>query len=104
MSSPITAFVPFSGNEHTRATVAQLKQSGLVEKVYLLAEHPTSTIEGTETLAVDALQSWATMRQIVDRAATPYALLVLHDTAIEFGQFALDRFINVARWTGAPVV
>ena len=104
MPKQITAFVPFSGQELTRATVAQLKQSDLVEKVYLLAERTTSTIEGTETLAVDALQSWATMRQVIDRAATPHALLVLHDTAIELGRFALDRLVNVAQWTGAPVV
>jgi hypothetical protein len=101
--SQVTAFVPFSGHEHTRATAAQLRQSGLVGKIHLFAQQPGAPIDG-ETLAVDAPHSWATMKQVVARATTPYALLVLHDTAIELGQFALDRMLNVARWTGAPVV
>ena len=101
----IIAFVPYTGRDFTRATVAQLAGSGLVAKTYLLAGGAGAAVEGAETIAVDALHSWATMKQVVARsAATPYALLVLHDTAVELGQFALERFINVARWTGAPIV
>jgi hypothetical protein len=100
----ITAFVPFSGNDFTRATVAQLRQSGRVTKTYLLAEKMSPAIEGADTIDVDAPTSWSAMKRVVERATTPYALLVLHDTAIELGQFALERLVNVAQWTGAPVV
>ena len=101
---PITAFVPFTGHDFTRATVAQLRQSGHVRQICLLAGHGSLTIDGTETLVIDAPLAWGAMKQLIARTDTPYALLVLDDTAIELGQFALERMVNVARWTGAPVV
>ena len=33
MSKPITAFVPYSGNDFTRHTVEHLRRSGLVDKI-----------------------------------------------------------------------
>jgi hypothetical protein len=38
------------------------------------------------------------------RAKSPYVLFFLHDTPIEFGQFAIERFLTVARDTGAPIL
>ena len=81
--SLVTAFVPFGGNDFTRATVAQLRQAGHVTKTYVLAQQTAGAIDGAETLVVDAPHSWATMKELAARATTPYALLVLHDAALE---------------------
>jgi hypothetical protein len=44
------------------------------------------------------------MKKIAAKTTTPYALLVLHDVAIEFGQFALERIASVAGATGEGMV
>ena len=37
MSKPVTVFLPYSGQEHTRRTIEQLRQSPLVESIVLLS-------------------------------------------------------------------
>jgi hypothetical protein len=44
------------------------------------------------------------MKAMAARARSPYVLFLLHDTSIEFGQFALERFLAVAGDTGAPLL
>ena len=44
------------------------------------------------------------MQAIAGKTTTPYALLIIHDTAIEFGQFALDRLLSVATITGSGLI
>jgi hypothetical protein len=97
MSKPLTAFVPFGGHQFTRNTVDQLRASGLVEKVFLLSTSDTAGgIEGCETLIVDSLLGSQSMTQIARHAKTELAMLIVHDAPIEFGQFAIDRFVAVA--------
>lgn len=101
MSKPITAFVPFSGSDAARKSVQQLRASGLVEKIYLLCSGGAGAVDGCEILNVKTLWGSATAAAIAEKAATPYALLIVHETEIDLGQFALQRFCGVARQTGA---
>lgn len=102
MSKPITAFLPFSGSEAARQTIQQLKASGLVEKINLLcAAGVAAGVEGCEILPVSSLWGSATIQALASSARTPYALLVLHETQIDLGQFALQRFCGIAGQTGA---
>lgn len=87
---PIRAFVLHSGQPSTHRTVEQLQQSELVSD--------------TEMLSVDAPASSATVLQISQAARTPYVLLVMEATPLEFGPFAVDRFLQVAQETGAGLV
>src|SRR4051812_22580215 len=104
MASMITAFVPFSGQEFTKSTVQQLKATSLVAKIYLLSTAGSSgAIEGCEALTVPSLTASATMDLISRHSATPYSLLLIHDTAIEIGQFSLDRFVSVASSTSSTL-
>jgi hypothetical protein len=99
---PITAFIPFSKNDFTKQTVARLRQGGGVERVYLLnSTGERASIDGAESIAVDALFSSKTIEQIVARSNSAYSLFLIHDTPIELGQFALDRFHAAAEATGA---
>jgi hypothetical protein len=104
MSQPISAFVPFTGNDFTRGTVAGLRQSGRVERIYLLATEQSASIDGARVIQVDSLHASDTMKAIAAHAAAPLSLLIVQDTAIELGQFALDRFVDVARSTGATML
>ena len=104
MNAMITAFVPYSGSDSTRRTVDQLKLSGLVEKIILLAGDDVTALEGCMLYKIDGVTSAATMRKMASAAGSPYCLFVLHDTQIEFGQFGIERFLRVAETTGAGFV
>ncbi len=105
MTKPITVYLPYSGQEHTRRTIDQLLQSPLVERVCLLTTSSIGKIPaGCGRLVVDALYASRTMRMIAQNSTTPYTLLIIHDTTIEFGQFALDRLLSVAGLTGSGMV
>jgi hypothetical protein len=104
MSQRITAFIPYGGNDFTLKTIEQLKSSRLVGGLHLLATAGQGNVEGTEAITVDSLHGTKAMRALVAKVTTPYTLLVLHDTQIEFGQFALERFLSVAESTGAGVL
>lgn len=97
-----TAFVPYGGSEVTGRTIAQLARSPVVGRVYVLTPGTASVpFPGCTPLRVSGLNSAAAMRKIASKTSTPYALLVLHDVALEFGQFALERMASVARAAGA---
>ena len=105
MPKPLTVYLPYSGAEHTRRTIEQLKQSLLVERISLLSTASVAgTIEGCDRLAVSSLYGSGTMQAVAQKTTTPYALLVIHDTTIEFGQFCLERLLSVAELTGSGMV
>jgi glycosyltransferase involved in cell wall biosynthesis len=105
MPKPLTVYLPYSGAGHTRRTVEQLKQSPLVERICLLSTASApGTIEGCDRLAVRSLYGSGTLQAVAQKTTTPYALLVIHDTTIEFGQFCLERMLSVAELTGSGMV
>ncbi len=102
---PITVFLPYTGAPFTRETVEFLRTSGLAERVVLLAMgEDLPHLEGCLTVPVVSLHGSKTMAALAKQAKTPYALLLLHDTQIDFGQFGIERFLGVAESTGAGMV
>jgi len=99
-----TAFVPSTTGPGAARTVAQLAASGLVGRTYLLAPPGAPGVEGAAVLRAASPRAGATMKRVAAKTDTPYALLVLHDTAIEFGAFALERFAAVAEATGDGMI
>jgi glycosyltransferase involved in cell wall biosynthesis len=82
-----------------------LKQSPLVERICLLSTGSSAkAFGGCDRLAVDSLYGSRTMQAVAQKTTTPYALLVIHDTTIEFGQFALERLLAVAGMTASGMV
>src|SRR3954451_5387472 len=105
LSKPITAFIPYSGNEFTRHTVEHVRRSGLVDKIYLLAVTSEGDIAGCETLEVDAVTSSRTIDLFSKHAASadsgsPHVLLVTQNMLIEFVQKGIERMHQVAESTG----
>ena len=85
--------------------VALAAKRPLVEKIYLLASGGVGdSSQDCERLVVDSLYGNWTMQRIAQKSATPYTLLVIHDTTIEFGQVALERLLAVAELTGSGMV
>lgn len=105
MTKPITAFLPYSGNHFTKTTVEQLQQSGLVERIYLLATGDDGLrIDGYESIPIDVVTSSRTIQKIAKKSQTHFTLVLLHDTSLDFGQFALERFLGVAETTVSGLV
>lgn len=102
MPKPLTVFVPYSGLHSTKRTIEQLQQADLVERIYLLTTGPT--VEGCGALPVTALTSSRTMNEIARAAKTHLALLLLHETPMDFGLFALERLHAVGETTVSAIV
>lgn len=103
--SKITAFLPYNGQDYTKKTVDNLKKTNLVEKIYLLSSPDVKdSINGCENINIDKLYSSKTVKSIADTVDTEFALLITQDTLLEFGQFALERFVNLAEDTGAGML
>jgi len=105
MKKPVTLFLPYNGLKHTRQTIQSFIATGLVEEVVLLVNDDTlSPLEGTSFLKIELINSSETIKKVVDRAETEFFVILKQDTLIDLGQFALERFISVARNTGAGLV
>jgi glycosyltransferase involved in cell wall biosynthesis len=82
-----------------------LQQSPLVERICLLSNAAVArTVEGCDWMTVSSLYGSRTIQAVAQKTTTPYALLVIHDTTIEFGQYCLERLLSVAGLTGSGLV
>ena len=101
----INAFILFSNVEQTNQTVEELKQSGLIHKIFLLSEKNTGkSISGCEKICIDALQSTKTMKEIARNSDSDYTLIYLKPTLLRLGYFGLERMLRIAEDTRAGMV
>ncbi|MBI5472503.1 MAG: glycosyltransferase family 2 protein, partial [Ignavibacteriae bacterium] len=105
MTKQITAFIPYSGQHHSRNLVDQLRNSGCVEKIVLLTTGSDGlSIPDCESVPVKSMTGSATMAALAKKTESANTLFVLHDTGVELGQFALERLVSVAENTGAAMM
>ena len=101
----INCFLACNNATETLKTVEQIKQSSLVQTIYLLVKNGSSIqINGCQTIEIDSLQNSESIRKIADKADTPYSLIYTKDTTLELGQYALERFFHIAESTKAGLV
>ena len=97
MKRRINCFVPFQSAEQVKATIASLKSSELVDKIYLLADNAAADkVEGCEVIGIDSLKSTATIKRIAAKADTPYTMIYTKTADLRMGMFALDRILRLA--------
>lgn len=99
----ITAFLPFEGTEYTLQLARILSSSPLVRSIFFLSQSGKGNNE-FERIKVENLFGTKTLELINKKSETDFVLLLTTETMIEFGQFALERFVNVAKMTGAGMV
>ncbi len=105
MSAIITVILPYNQNEFTLQTIDAFAESDLVNKIHLLTNAPGEVNRSrAHDLVVDNPLSSDTFRKIVSVADTEFTAILTRDTRIDLGQFALDRFVQVAQDTGAGMV
>lgn len=112
MPRQITAFVPQTDSETLGLVLRELARGGLVERVYVLCSAGSADgmeaaggelIGRVEALKVPSLLSSKTVQLMAERVGTSHALMLL-TTPIAFGQFGLERMLDVASSTGAGLV
>ncbi len=93
----IDCFIPYANAEQVKATVDGLRQNDLVSKIYLLATDANAAgVEGCEVIAIDTLNSSATMKKIAQAAEADYVLLYSKYDTLVPGYLALNRFVRLA--------
>lgn len=97
MRQAIDCFIPFVDAAQAKATIDGLRESALVNNIYLLASDAAATaVEGCTMVHIDALNSSDTMLKIAEAAKASYTLLYTKYNNLVMGYFALDRFVRLA--------
>lgn len=97
MSAKINCFVPFKDKAQVEETLNGLKQNELVSKIYLLStDNNVKEYDGCSVIAIDGLNSTATMRAIASASDSEFSLLYTKYTTLSLGYFALERMVGVA--------
>ena len=98
MKATINCFLPYADENQVKATVEGLQASELVTKIFLLATDANlPALPGTEVVAIDGLNSSATMKKIAEKAEGEFILLYTKYNNLVMGYFALDRFVKLAK-------
>ena len=101
----INCFIPYVGSAQTQVTIANLTESPLVKKVYLLSTDILQTpIPQCEIVAIDSLNSSDTLAKIAAKSDTKYTLLYTKYSSLVMGKFAIERFLAVANDVHATMV
>ena len=102
----IHCFVPFISEEQAAPTVNNLKASPLVSKITLLAtDGEAKPCLGCDMLHVDSLTSSATVRAMAANTGdAAYVLLYNKTNTLEPGYYALNRFVEIAKDSGAAML
>lgn len=103
MNRNVDCFFVFTNEEASQKLIDQLRTSPLVAEVYVLCKSPVKLMN-CELLVVEEYASCSTIRQIAKLVRSNYAMLALGEATIELGQGAIERLVQVAEFTDAPMV
>lgn len=96
-------FIACTGRENNRQLIDQLRQSEQCANIVVLSPQPIEAGDAT-VIQVPKLHSTQTITAIAQHCTADYALLLLNPTKVEAGQFALDRMVQIAGYTGAAML
>ncbi len=101
----INCFIPYADAQQVKATVDGLRQNALVTKIFLLATNASAAaVDGCEVIAIDTLNSSATMKKIAAATEGDYTLLYTKYNNLVMGYLALERMVRLANDSKAAMV
>jgi hypothetical protein len=103
MNRKVDCFIAFSTEEASQKLVNQFRESALVNKVYVLSKTPVNLAD-CELIIAEEYGSCSTIRQVAKAVQADFALLAMGGGTIELGQGAVERLVQVAENTEAPMV
>lgn len=103
MKPIVDCFFAYTDQAAGQKLVDQFRASPLVNQVYVLAKTQVQ-LNNCEFVQAEEFDSCSTIRQIAKLLQADFAVLILGDSAVEMGQGAIDRLVQVAGYTDAPMV
>lgn len=103
MKQIVDCFFVFSNKEASQKLVDQFRKSALVNQIYVLSNKPENLVN-CEQIQVEENRSCSTIRQIAKLVRGDFALLALGGLEFELGQGAVERLVQVAENTDAPMI
>ncbi|WP_106831882.1 glycosyltransferase family 2 protein [Parabacteroides pacaensis] len=102
---PINCFIPYTGKEQVEKTIQDLKETGLVNKIYLLAtDDEDKEFTQASPLYIKNLSASNTIHAIAAHSDANYTLLYTKYPTVTLGMFALDRMIQILQDSDAGMV
>ena len=97
--------IPFSTFPYFENTLRQFNQSSLVEKIFVFhgGDYFPSSPK-CEGIKVGSPNSGVALNSLFKKVKSKYVLLMTESEEIDFGQFALERFLDVAEGTNAGII
>jgi hypothetical protein len=103
----INCFFPFINQELAEKMTAQLRQSASVNKIFFLINEELR-IKNVEWANADNHSTFyilhSTLKKVAEHSDADYSLIVTQNVALELGQNALERFLQIAENTAAGLV
>lgn len=103
MNRTVDCFFVYTGQNESQTLINQFRTSSLVREVYVLAKEQVQ-LKNCQIVTVEENNSCSAVRLIAKLLRADFALLALEDSAIEVGQGAVERLVQVAENTDAPLV
>ncbi|MFR9166122.1 MAG: glycosyltransferase family 2 protein [Dysgonomonas sp.] len=101
----INCFIPFQSAAQVKETVNSLRNSELVDKIFLLTDNDCKDkVDGCEVVSIDSLRSTSTVKTIAEKASGDYTVIYTKSAELRFGYFALDRMLKIAQDSGAGML
>jgi len=101
----INCFILFPDINETGKTITTLKNSPLIDKIYLLHKNnPEIDEAGYEYIQTDLPTSSSTLRKIASYADSAYTMIYTDSSGFSPGLFAIERIIQVAQDTNAGLI
>ncbi|PKP05519.1 MAG: glycosyl transferase [Bacteroidetes bacterium HGW-Bacteroidetes-5] len=105
MTKCVNCFIPYQDKAQVEQTVKGLKESMLVNKIYLLSTQTSAQeIEGCEIVHIESLKCTPAIKKIAERSDSQYSLIYTKESTLVLGLFALERMVKLASDTSAAMV
>ncbi len=105
MNKKVTVFVPFSNSSYFSELISEFENNPLVDKIFVLCNNENEAGKfKSKLINVNNIWESNTIRLINDYSKSDYVLLLTNNSLIKLGRFALERFIQVAEFTGAGLL
>ena len=100
----ITAVIPYIESSLVKETISNFKSNDLITEIFLLVKDEINDeIPGCKLITGNFFAG-ESLKKISEELKNKYLLLLTADYLIEFNQFGLERFVNLAESTGAGIL
>ncbi len=105
MAKLISVFIVNQNENELKNTIAEFENSKLVQFIFVNSEIKIDDFsEKVQKIELSDFNHSSNLQKISKKAKTDYILLVKSENAVKLGQFALERYISVAKDTKAKMI